>query len=116
MADQIPLADKKCEPCKGGIAALSPERVQELLADLHDGWALNDAATSLTRRLEFKGYAKAVYHANLVAWIADQEGHHPDVAFGWGYCEVKFTTHEAAGLTDNDFICAAKLDRMLAGA
>jgi len=65
--------------------------------------------------LEFKGYAKAVYHANLAAWLADREGHHPDVAFGWGYCEVTFTTHDLNGLSENDFICAAKLDRLLAG-
>ena len=83
---------------------------------LHADWALGENAGSLTRRLEFKGFAKAVYHANLAAFLADQEGHHPDVAFGWGYCEVTFTTHEADGLTDNDFICAAKFDRMLVGA
>jgi len=116
MADQNPLADKTCEPCQGGIAALSGERIQQLRADLHPDWALGSGDTTLTRRLEFKGFAKAVYHANLAAWLADQSGHHPDVAFGWGYCAVTFTTHEANGLTDNDFICAAKLDRMLSAA
>ncbi len=115
MTDQN-LADKTCEPCLGGIPAVSAERVEKLRADLHSDWTLAVDGQSLTRRLEFKGYAKAVYHANLAAWLADQQGHHPDVAFGWGYCEITFTTHEADGLTDNDFICAAKFDRMLAGA
>ena len=112
MTDQN-LADKTCEPCQGGIPAVSPKRAEELRAGLHDDWALGRGGQCLIRRLEFKGYAKAVYHANLAAWLGDQEGHHPDVAFGWGYCEITFTTHEADGLTENDFICAAKFDRML---
>ena len=114
MTDTSDLADKSCEPCKGGIPPLSPERIAELRADLHADWALGEDATTLTRRLEFKGFAKAVYHANLAAWLADQEGHHPDVAFGWGYCQITFTTHDIGGLSANDFICAAKFDRLLA--
>ena len=57
--------------------------------------------------------ARAVQAANVAAWLGEREGHHPDVRFGWGYCEVSFTTHEAGGLTDNDLICAAKLSRLL---
>jgi len=116
MTDTCDLADKSCEPCQGGIPALSPDRITELRADLHADWTLGEGGTTLIRHLKFKGFAKAVYHANLAAFLADQEGHHPDVAFGWGYCEVTFTTHEAGGLTDSDFICAAKFDRMLTTA
>jgi 4a-hydroxytetrahydrobiopterin dehydratase len=60
--------------------------------------------------VQVKGYAKAVYLANLGAFLADQAGHHPDVSFGWGYCKVRFTTHAAGGLTEGDVICAAKFD------
>lgn len=77
-------------------------------------WALSDDATAITRRFTFKGFAKAVEMANLAAWLGNKQGHHPDIAFGWGYCTVTFTTHEAGGLTDNDFICAARLDALVA--
>ena len=116
MTEKTAMAEKSCVPCQGGMAPLTPDAAAGLFADLAGGWTMDAAAERLVLRLEFKGFAKAVYHANLAAWIADQEGHHPDVAFGWGYCEVTFTTHEAGGLTENDFICAAKFDRILAKA
>ena len=77
-------------------------------------WTLSDDGTAITRRFTFKGFAKAVEMANLAAWLGNKQGHHPDIAFGWGYCTVTFTTHEAGGLTDNDFICAARLDALVA--
>lgn len=108
------LADQTCEPCQGGIAPIGADEVKAFLARLHEGWRLSDDATTLRRRFEFKGFAKAVEMANLAAWLGNKQGHHPDIAFGWGYCEVAFTTHEAGGLTENDFICAARLDALLA--
>ncbi len=115
MTDKSAADTPKCEPCEGGIAPLSAAQVQSRRAALHPDWSLSDDGARLTRRLKFKGYAKAVYHANLAAWLADQAGHHPDVAFGWGYCEVTFTTHDICGLSENDFVCAARFDRLLAG-
>lgn len=111
---QDPLAQKSCVPCQSGMTPLTPDAAAVMKAELGDTWTMDAEATNLVLRLEFKGFAKAVYHANLAAFLADQEGHHPDVAFGWGYCQVTFTTHEAGGLTENDFICAAKLDRIIA--
>ncbi len=110
------LSDKSCVPCEGGVPALSAEEAEALMAQLDPGWQLDMVKNggSLTIRLEFKGFAKAVYTANLAAWLADREGHHPDISFGWGYCELIFTTHAIAGLSENDFICAAKFDRLLA--
>lgn len=108
------LSDKHCEPCQGGIQAMSAETASDMMDQLHEDWVLADSGAALVRRLEFKGFAKAVYHANLAAFLGDQEGHHPDIRFGWGYCEVEFTTHDAGGLSQNDFICAAKFDRMVA--
>lgn len=113
MTDAVcDLADKTCVPCQGGTPALTRAEAEARLGEL-DGWALSDDATTLTRRLTFKGFAKALQTANVAAWAGDREGHHPDIRFGWGYCEVSYTTHEAGGLTENDFICAAKLDRIL---
>ncbi|SNT68682.1 4a-hydroxytetrahydrobiopterin dehydratase [Paracoccus seriniphilus] len=107
------LASKECEPCKGGIAPMTPEEIDLMMPRLQ-GWTLSDDKTSLRRRFAFKGFLKAVEMANLAAWLGNKQGHHPDIAFGWGYCEVTFTTHEAGGLTENDFICAARLDALVA--
>ncbi len=108
------LSDKSCVPCEGGVPALSAEEAARLLAQLDPGWKLNEASTEISRRLEFKGFAKAVYTANLAAWLADREGHHPDIGFGWGYCHIVYTTHAIGGLSENDFICAAKFDQLIA--
>lgn len=113
MRNTPDLADTTCDACQGGLAAMDSGAAQGLLAELHSDWQLDQGATSLTRRLVFKGFAKAVYHANLAAWLGDNQGHHPDISFGWGYCQIVFTTHDAGGLSQNDFICAAKLDRLL---
>ncbi|MBV0891746.1 4a-hydroxytetrahydrobiopterin dehydratase [Paracoccus sp. Z118] len=75
-----------------------------------EGWALSPDAAAISRRWEVKGFARAVQMANLAAWLGERQGHHPDIRFGWGYCEVTFTTHAAGGLTENDLICAAKLN------
>ena len=78
------------------------------------GWHLSPEGTAISRRFDFKGFAKAVEMANLAAWLGNKQNHHPDVCFGWGYCEVTFTTHDAGGLTDADFQCAARLNELLA--
>jgi len=107
------LSDKHCVPCEGGVAPLADDELRKMMADLHEGWTLDPNGEKITRRMEFKGFAKAMLHANLAAFIGDQEGHHPDIAFGWGYCDVTFSTHAIGGLSENDFICAAKFDRMV---
>ena len=107
------LAQRHCVPCTGDTPPLSSDAIRTSLADLPD-WTLSQDGTTITRRLTFKGYAKALQTANVAAWAGDREGHHPDISFGWGYCEVSYTTHAAGGLTDNDLICAAKLDHILA--
>ena len=107
------LAARDCEPCKGGVSPHDPATAASMLTRLTD-WTLSDDGTAITRRFTFKGVAKAVEMANLAAWLGNKQGHHPDIAFGWGYCTVTFTTHEAGGLTDNDFICAARLVALVA--
>lgn len=107
------LSSQTCLPCQGGIPPLSLDEARRMMDQL-DGWTLSQTGNAITRRFTFKGFAKAVETANLAAWLGNKQGHHPDIAFGWGYCAVTFTTHEANGLTQNDFICAAKLDALMA--
>jgi 4a-hydroxytetrahydrobiopterin dehydratase len=80
---------------------------------LHCDWRLSSSGKDICREFKFKGFARAVQMANLIAWVGDRQGHHPDIAFGWAYCTVKFTTHEIGGLSINDFICAAKIDHII---
>ncbi len=105
------MTQEVCEPCTLGEGLLSPEQREARFAIL-DGWQM--AEDHLSKRFDFGGFAKPVELANLVAWHSNKMGHHADVRFGWGYCEVTYTSHEAGGLTANDFICARALDRLLA--
>lgn len=84
------------------------------MPQLDSGWQLNENEAAIERRFVFKGFAKASYLANLCCWLADNQQHHPDISLGWGYCNVQLSTHDVGGLTENDFIWAAKLDRLTA--
>lgn len=106
------LAQKHCTPCEGGTPKMQRAEVDERLAQLHEDWTLDESGPALYREFKFKGFAKTMYFVNALAYLADQEGHHPDVSFGWGYCQVRFSTHAIGGLSENDFICAAKVDQL----
>ena len=93
---------------------LTPEEAAKGLSRLNSDWALDASGTSIERTIPCKGFAKAVYLANLAAFHADRQGHHPDVTFGFGYCKVSYTTHDVGGLSENDFRCAVALDALLA--
>lgn len=105
------LAEKTCAACEGWVAPLTDEKIVALKSALHPEWNLAEDGRSLSREFRFKGFAKATYLANLAAYLSDREGHHADVAFGWGYCRITYTSHELGRLSENDFICAAKLDQ-----
>ena len=107
------LTQKNCVPCEGGVEKYANPETQEKLALLDDGWTVDEAGLNLNREFKFKGFAKTMYFVNAIAYLADKEGHHPDVTFGWGYCNVQFTTHAIGGLSENDFICAAKIDQLV---
>ncbi len=92
---------------------LDPATCRARMAGLHGDWALGEGAGSITRNFAFKGFAKPVQLANLLAWYAEKTGHHPDIAFGWGYCRVTWTTHDAGGLTEADFAAAEGFDRLV---
>ena len=107
------LSSHDCKPCQGDMASLNAEDAKSMLMELHDDWQLSLGSLEISRKFKFKGFARAVQMANLIAWLGDRQGHHPDIAFGWGYCVVTFSTHEIGGLSTNDFICAAKLDQIV---
>ncbi|MDJ0699014.1 MAG: 4a-hydroxytetrahydrobiopterin dehydratase [Woeseiaceae bacterium] len=106
------LADKHCRPCEGGVEPLRPDQVEALLKGLHVDWRLCDDGVTISRRFEFRAYSRTLGFANAVAWIAISEGHHPELVINYGSLDVHWTTHAIGGLSDNDFICAAKVDRL----
>lgn len=114
--DAASLRQRQCAPCEGGVAPLNHDEVAPLLAALHGDWHCDAAQTSLQRRIEFPGFNRTLSFVNAVAWIANTEGHHPRVHFGYGFCEVTWTTNAIDGLSVNDFICAAKTDALLSDA
>ena len=111
MADG-PLAQKKCVPCEGGIKPLPRDQCLSLLKQIPD-WTLNESATELCREFTFRNFHETMEFVNAVAWIAHHEDHHPDLEVHWGSCRVRYSTHAIKGLSDNDFICAAKIDALL---
>jgi 4a-hydroxytetrahydrobiopterin dehydratase len=106
------LTNRHCVPCEGGVPTLTREEAETLLADV-PGWELADDNKSIRRRFEFKGFYKCMSFINAMAWVANAENHHPDFSAGYNFCEVTFTTHAIDGLSDNDFICAAKINALL---
>jgi 4a-hydroxytetrahydrobiopterin dehydratase len=106
------LAQKKCKPCEGGTAPLARAAAVELLAKLDPAWALAADGQSIRRELSFKDFYRTMSFVNAVAHVANIEDHHPDLEVGYNYCRIVFTTHAVKGLSENDFICAAKVDRI----
>jgi 4a-hydroxytetrahydrobiopterin dehydratase len=106
------LNDRKCLPCEGGVEPLTPAAAQELSAQIHADWELARDSRSIRRELRFKDFYRTMSFVNALAHIANLEDHHPDLEVGYGYCRVQFTTHAIRGLSENDFICAAKIDRI----
>ena len=107
------LAGKTCAPCKGGVAPLAPEAAAALARQLPD-WELADRARVIARRFSFRNFGEALRFVARVGELAQAEGHHPDIRFGWGYARVSLQTKKIKGLHENDFIVAAKIDRLLA--
>lgn len=110
MTDAKELATRRCKPCEGGVPPLAPEAVRELLRALHADWQLAADGRSIARTFEFINFYRTMAFANAVAWVANSEDHHPDLEIGYSRCLVRWWTHAAGGLTENDFICAAKVD------
>lgn len=103
------LNDKRCKPCEGGTPPLSQAEINELLTQLPD-WQQDGAKISKT--YPFKNYYQTIAFVNAVAWMTHREDHHPDLAVSYNTCRVEYSTHAIGGLSENDFICAAKVDAL----
>lgn len=106
------LAKRHCQPCSGTTPKVAPETMRLLVADVA-GWSLVDNDTVLTRQFEFGNFYQTMAFVNAVAWIAHREDHHPDLQVSYRSCNVRYTTHAIRALSENDFICAAKINRLL---
>ena len=104
------LSEKQCVPCMGGVPPLAGGEVERLLGEL-DGWEVV-AGHHLKKRYDFPNFQSALDFVNRVGRLAEAEGHHPDISFGWGYAELNIWTHKIDGLTESDFILASKIDRL----
>ncbi|GAC1454892.1 MAG: 4a-hydroxytetrahydrobiopterin dehydratase [Steroidobacteraceae bacterium] len=106
------LAERTCKPCEGGVAPLSRAEAQAYLAQVSVAWTLTPDAHALRREFAFKDFYRTMSFVNALAHVANIEDHHPDLEVGYNYCRVTFTTHAIKGLSENDFVCAAKVDRI----
>jgi 4a-hydroxytetrahydrobiopterin dehydratase len=107
------LLAMSCKPRTG--AALSRAEAEELLHEI-PGWTLNDTASEITRTWKFSNYYQTLAFVNALAWVVHREDHHPELGVSYNRCTVRFSTHSVHGLSENDFICAAKIDGLSAGA
>jgi 4a-hydroxytetrahydrobiopterin dehydratase len=106
------LVERKCRACKPGTPVLPAAEVERLRAELDPGWSVVADGKALQRAFRFEDFYRTMAFANAVAWIANAEDHHPDLELGYNYCRVRFSTHSIGGLSENDFICAAKIDAL----
>jgi len=110
MTQEI-LGAKTCVPCQGGIPPLDPEKANELLISTPN-WVLNEDATRISQSIIFKDFKEAMKFVNQVATLAEEEGHHPDISIHWNKVDLLLYTHKINGLHENDFIMAAKFNRV----
>ena len=108
------LINKKCLPCEGGAIPFDISEIHKYQKKV-DGWEITEDENKiffLLKKFKFENFIKSQNFVNEVGKISEEEGHHPDISFGWGYAEIKITTHAIEGLSENDFILAAKIDKI----
>ena len=111
MADEIKLSKRKCVPCEGDVPPLTDAEAEKLNQELND-WTLIDGAALLAKSFRFTDFTKTMEFVNKVAAIAEAEGHHPDMNVSYGGVTIELMTHAIGGLSENDFIVAAKIDEI----
>jgi 4a-hydroxytetrahydrobiopterin dehydratase len=109
--EQCDLATKECVPCKGGVPPLKGRALKDLQRRLGGGWEVVDEH-HLSKTFTFRDFAGALAFVNRAGEIAEQQGHHPNICFTWGKATVEIFTHKIDGLTESDFVLAAKIDRI----
>lgn len=105
------LSQKKCVPCRGGLPPLKGKELQAIYEQLANGWKIIDEH-HLEKEFTFKNFREALAFTNKVGELAEQEGHHPDIYLAWGKVKITTWTHKIDGLTESDFILAAKIDKL----
>ncbi|QLQ24029.1 MAG: 4a-hydroxytetrahydrobiopterin dehydratase [Dechloromonas sp.] len=110
MTEQCDIGNRKCQPCEGGVAPLGAAEARELLAML-PGWRVD--GERLEKGFAFANHYEALAFVNAVAWVSHREDHHPELSVGYRDVRVRYWTHAIGGLSENDFICAAKLEKLL---
>lgn len=111
MSDLTPLSQARCIPRKGSSHKLSEARIRELLPEV-PAWELADGGHALVRTFKFSNYHETMSFVNALAHVANREDHHPDLGVHYGRAVVRYSTHDVGGLSENDFICAAKADAL----
>lgn len=108
-----PLAQRHCLTPRGAPDHLTDERVGELLGQLHPDWRLGPHGDAIVREFRFQNFRETMLFANVLAWMSEQENHHPELRLRYNACAVHYRTHDVGGLSENDFICAAKIDTLV---
>lgn len=106
------LTEKSCKACEGGVPPLNDTQIQMLIKEVPDWHRDPSGLEHIYRVFEFKNYYQTLAFVNAIAWVVHRENHHPDLEIGYNRCKVRFSTHAIGGLTENDFICAAKVDAL----
>ena len=108
------LTEKKCMPCEGGVLPFDTSEIHKYQKKV-DGWDIvkgDEDVFFLSKKFKFDNFLKSQEFVNEVGKVSEDEGHHPEISFGWGYAEIRITTHAIKGLSENDFILAAKIDKI----
>ena len=113
MTDLVPLAHARCAPRRGQEHRLTEASIRELMPQLV-GWSLVEGGHALAKTFRFADYHRTIGFVNALAHVANREDHHPDLSVHYDRCEVRWSTHDVGGLSENDFICAAKTDALAA--
>ena len=106
------LRDRSCQRCEGADVPYTAAQARSLLGQLNEHWQVAEDGRSLRREFRFPDFYRTMSFVNALAHVANAEDHHPDFEVGYGYCNVRYSTHDVGGLTEKDFICAAKTDAL----
>ena len=107
------LVNQQCKVCEGGVSPLARDEADKYIHKLASEWTISNDSKAISREFKFKNYYETIAFVNVVALISHQQDHHPELRVGYNRCRVEYSTHSIGGLSENDFICAAKTDRSL---
>ena len=111
MNNEIELSKRKCLPCEGGVDAIKHDQAKELIKKLEKDWTLTEDFKRIYKDFKFKNHYEVMVFINLIAWVSHREDHHPEVVFSYNTARITYYTNAIDGLSENDFICASKIDK-----